>query len=128
MRIDENGDPIWRDGDCVRIRFETKKKTDDDGKLLSNQAYTYIRSDGYWPGDAEWSTHEDDVMTAAWHDNRLSVQIMTDVKPAPDEVPPMVTELRIAKRRLDNIRDIIDHTSTDRPLRSFIAELEAVLG
>jgi hypothetical protein len=69
VRIDGEH-PIWEDGDVVRIAFK-RKKTDD----LSAE-YTYIRSDGYWPGEAEWSSHTDYEMTEAWHQARLAHAVM----------------------------------------------------
>ena len=134
MRFDITGDkPIWEDGDVVSIRFEHKKKPNEKDGLLLSDSYTYIRKDGYWPGEAEWSSHDDDVMTKAWFDYRAKVMVMIDgpkwpVQVGLDPEGPTIIALRIAERRIANVKDILDKTLVDRPLSSFIDELKAVLG
>jgi len=81
MHLNNAGDPVWRDGDVVRIRFY-RKRTDDLG-----EEYTYVREDGHWPGEAFWSTHTDEVMTAAWHENRATVLQMTAATADPEVAP-----------------------------------------
>lgn len=130
MKIDKNGEPVWRDGDVVKIRFARKRdRNPKDGLMLSDE-YEYIRDNNYWPGDAEWSSHTDDEMTAAWHDSRLLVMAMVSatIDPAaPLAEPYDLVRLRILERAVNNVRDIIDTTGLDRPLSSFIDEIRAVL-
>ena len=80
MHLDERGEPVWRDGDVARIRFKHK-----DSSLTDE--YTYVREDGHWPGESFWSTHDDAVMTTAWHENRASVMVMASVDTEEAEWP-----------------------------------------
>lgn len=129
-----NDQPVWEDGDCVTIRFKHKRKVNEDGELLSD-TYTYVRRDGYWPGDSGyWSNHDDDEMTVAWNEYRLATMTMVAGPNPPltgydDSVEEMYSSaLRIAERRLNNVRDIIDNVEATRPLSSLTAEIRAVLG
>ena len=124
----ENGEPVWRDGDVVKVEFAKKDGT------TNGIIYTYERIDGYWPGDQSWSTHGDDVMTAAWHDSRLAAMqavgasfVREDDPAAPLAEPYDLVRLRILERAVNNVRDIIESTGLDRPLSSFIDEIRAVL-
>src|SRR5262252_4276666 len=81
MHLDEAGEPVWRDGDVVQVQFH-RKRTDDLGA-----EYTYIRRNGVWPGEQFWSTHTDEVMTTAWHENRASVMVMASVDTEEAEWP-----------------------------------------
>lgn len=84
MHLDEKDEPVWVDGDAVKIRFVRMKKANDDGMLLSD-VYTYVRKGGYWPGESGfWSDHEDGEMTVAWKAGRLAVMEMV-AAPMPDD-------------------------------------------
>lgn len=133
MKLDENGEPVWRDGDVVKIRFVRKRdKNVKDGLMLSDE-YEYIREDGYWPGEAEWSTHTDAEMTAAWHDARLSSMAMVEApKPAitgdvlieRHQWAMDATRLRILERSLSMVQSILDECEVDLDLAE---EIRAVL-
>jgi hypothetical protein len=72
MHLDEYGNPVWRDGDVVRIQFKRKRTSD-----LSKE-YEYVRTKGYWPGTGGWWSDKTDAeMTAAWNELRLSSMSMT---------------------------------------------------
>jgi len=124
--------PVWEDGDVVVVRFVRKRKPNEkDGEMLSDP-YTYTRKAGFWPGDGGfWSDHTDYTMTTAWHEFRLQMMEMTAAPDMPMDLGQesrLLVDLRILQRRLRSVQDIIESTSQDRPLSSFIRELEDVLG
>jgi hypothetical protein len=73
-----NNEPVWEDGDVIRVTFRRK-----DGST-NGKEYEYTRTDCWWPGENDWSSHDDATMTEAWHAGDLSVLTAVAVNNAKD--------------------------------------------